>query len=91
MGIEIISAIAFVSFMIGFMLGRLTAHSKRVEGSFIDTAPQPPKELTAEIMEKIKDRIKRDKKIEAIKLYREVTGVGLREAKETIDRMADDS
>lgn len=34
----------------------------------------------------IQDALRRGNKIEAIKLYRELTGVGLAEAKEAIDR-----
>lgn len=35
---------------------------------------------------KIQDALRRGNKIEAIKIYRELTGVGLAEAKEAIDR-----
>ena len=34
----------------------------------------------------VQDALRRGNKIEAIKLYRELTGVGLAEAKQTIDR-----
>jgi ribosomal protein L7/L12 len=36
----------------------------------------------------IQDALRRGNKIEAIKIYRELTGVGLAEAKEAIDRAA---
>jgi len=35
---------------------------------------------------KIQDALRRGNKIEAIKIYRELTGVGLAEAKQAIDR-----
>jgi hypothetical protein len=34
----------------------------------------------------VQDALRRDNKIEAIKIYRELTGVGLAEAKDAIDR-----
>ena len=38
------------------------------------------------ISPQIQDALRRGNKIEAIKIYREITGVGLAEAKEAIDR-----
>lgn len=37
--------------------------------------------------EEVRQMLQQGEKIKAIKLYREQTGVGLREAKETIDRL----
>lgn len=35
----------------------------------------------------VRELVQRGKKIQAIKVYREVTGVGLKEAKEAVERM----
>ena len=43
--------------------------------------------LTDEVREQIKEAIFAGRKIEAIKLYREATGLGLKEAKEFIDKL----
>ena len=40
------------------------------------------------IPEALYDALRRGKKIEAIKIYREVTGAGLQEAKAAVDRIA---
>ncbi len=40
------------------------------------------------MMAEVRDLIRRNRKIEAIKVYREHTGVGLKEAKDVIDRMS---
>ncbi|MFJ2738172.1 ribosomal protein L7/L12 [Streptomyces sp. NPDC087440] len=39
-------------------------------------------------MERVHELIRQGKKIEAIKVYRELTGEGLKEAKDTVDRMS---
>ena len=39
-------------------------------------------------LEPIRDLVRQNRKIEAIKLYREQTGVGLAEAKAVIDRLS---
>jgi ribosomal protein L7/L12 len=45
------------------------------------------KELTAEQTQRIAAALAEGRKIEAIKLYREVTGEGLKESKEFIDAL----
>ena len=49
-----------------------------------------PKELTDLEEQKIRDLLLRRRKIEAVKLYREATGCGLKEAKEAVDVLAGD-
>ena len=48
----------------------------------------PVEEKTGELMAKIDQAIMAGNKIEAIKLYREMTGAGLKEAKDVIDAMS---
>lgn len=40
------------------------------------------------VSQQILDLVRRGRKIEAIKVYREQTGVGLKEAKDVIDRLS---
>lgn len=45
-------------------------------------------EITASLSDAVLDALRRGRKIEAIKHYREETGCGLREAKEVIDSVS---
>lgn len=38
-------------------------------------------------MDRVRELLRQDKKIQAIKVYRELTGTGLKEAKEAVERM----
>ena len=40
------------------------------------------------VLTEVADLVRQNRKIEAIKLYRELTGVGLKEAKEVVDRLS---
>jgi ribosomal protein L7/L12 len=42
---------------------------------------------TVDWMERVKAQLRKGNKIEAIKIYREATGVGLKEAKDAVDAM----
>ena len=47
-----------------------------------DYAPPEP-----DVMGEVRDLVRQGKKIQAIKVYREITGVGLKEAKDAVERM----
>ena len=68
--------------------------SRPLPGDFIDPIPRPgpvggPLPASA-IPPQIADLIQRRKPIQAIKLYREMTGLGLKDAKDAVDGMARD-
>ncbi len=46
-----------------------------------------PNAMDSAVSQELIDLVRRGKKIEAIKLYREQTGLGLKEAKEFIERL----
>ncbi|HEY0455112.1 MAG TPA: ribosomal protein L7/L12 [Verrucomicrobiae bacterium] len=50
-------------------------------------AGMPPKRLTPEQYTRVQNVALAGKKIEAIKLYRELTGAGLKEAKDAVESM----
>ena len=54
-----------------------------IQSSGLRYVDEPPSGVSPEIM----DLVQRGQKIQAIKLYRQETGVGLREAKEFIDAL----
>ena len=58
-------------------------------GAPMTTPPAPPDPQAPEPpwMREVRDLVARDDKIEAIKLYRERTGLGLKEAKDAIDAL----
>jgi hypothetical protein len=66
--------------VVGRALGRRSSDAPR-------TPPLPPRPLPAEIDSRIRALLAERKKIEAIKLYRESMGVGLKEAKEAVETM----
>jgi ribosomal protein L7/L12 len=53
----------------------------------ISTSPLPAYEIDARAMERIKQSIAQNRKIEAIKLYREATGAGLKDARDAVLRI----
>jgi len=87
------------SFVIGMVAGLVLAAIlfalRRPRGASLDSPPaMPPRPRTA-LLDNLDEGVKREiadllackKKIAAIKLLREATGCGLKEAKELVDRM----
>ncbi len=79
--IWIIVAVVAIAFVVGLIVGRVLFGKK-----------QPPDPLTNMNMTLVEDRnvvelLRSGRKIEAIKRYRQQTGVGLKEAKEAVERM----
>jgi ribosomal protein L7/L12 len=60
---------------------RLQFLYRRLNIDYIDPNSDPA------LSPQVQDALKRGNKIEAIKIYRELTGVGLAEAKQAIDRV----
>jgi len=69
-------------------IGRLRAENAALKSLVVENGLTPPvtEELSNE--QAIRDEIARGRKINAIKLYREATGVGLKEAKDIVEAMA---
>lgn len=55
------------------------------------TPGQPPVPRGKEADDEIRRLLREDRKIEAIKVYREATGCGLKEAKDAVERIAAES
>lgn len=80
----------------GGFLGRLLWGSQPGEPVFDDAAPaeetfKPRFEddtIDAETMAEVMEQLSKKRKIEAIKIYREATGCGLKDAKESVERLA---
>ena len=70
---------------------RLEATVAQLQAQLAGGAPAvagvAPVAAQADWMLEIRDLLQRDKKIQAIKLYREHTGVGLKEAKDAVEAM----
>ena len=60
--------------------GRLKFVYRHLNLDFVDNHPDPM------LSPQIQDALRRNNKIEAIKIYRELTGAGLAEAKQAIDK-----
>jgi ribosomal protein L7/L12 len=78
--IEIVGLVA-AAFAAGFWIGRTTGHAKAPP-----PAPTPP---PADKLREIRRVLARGEKIEAIRMYREHTGAGLKEAKDAVDRLVE--
>ena len=79
--------------ILGFVLGRVTARERpeRDRGPRPARSPyRPPMRppLDGDIESQVVLLLRQRNKIEAIKFYRECTGVGLREAKDTVEAIA---
>lgn len=61
--------------------------SARNEVTVMDVKPPPPEQPPAEKPASVLELLRAGRKIEAIKAYRESTGVGLKEAKDAVEAM----
>lgn len=66
---------------------RLSAIERKLDLIMESLGLKDPGQVAPTVMEEIQDLVRAGRKIEAIKLYREKTGVGLAEAKAAIDRV----
>jgi len=73
---QIISRLNRLERKVDFLLRELNL-AEREEAAFLEFAPD---------FIEVAVLVRQNRKIEAIKLYRELTGVGLKEAKEYVDR-----
>jgi len=71
-------------FLAGLIIGRLSGGRRAGE----PRAPQPPpRPLTPEVEERVRELMRARRKIEAIKAYREATGAGLKDSKEFVEEL----
>ncbi len=70
-----------------FRVNTPTRAGQPVNGVPAELAAKPAeaKQVSSDAMSQVEDFILRGKKIEAIKAYREATGVGLKEAKDAVE------
>jgi|SRR5699024_1897974 len=88
-GVIILLVVVFIG---GWVLGHITARARGARdlpASTAGPAIQPPRDLGLRIhdekREQIGTAIAEGRTIEAIKLYREATGAGLKDAKDAVD------
>jgi ribosomal protein L7/L12 len=74
--------IAIAAFILGMIVGRATARNKQSSEPFVNLNMAPLEGNS------VQDLLQAGRKIEAIKRYRQENGVGLKEAKDAVDRMA---
>ncbi len=77
---------AYMLIAAAFVVGWVLGHSTRSAES--SPPPAPP---DAAALDKVRPILQTDGKIAAIKAYREITGVGLREAKLAVDTLDNES
>lgn len=91
-GVIVLLVVVFIG---GWVLGHITARARaKRDLPAISPGPivRPPRDIGVAIhdgeREAIGAKIAEGRMIEAIKLYREATGVGLKDAKDAVDRWA---
>lgn len=72
--------IAGATFLVGYVLGRTTGGER--------TPAPPPAPVDAAALEAVRPIYENEGMIAAVKAYRERTGVGLRDAKLAVDKLA---
>ncbi|MBO0780763.1 MAG: ribosomal protein L7/L12 [Ktedonobacteraceae bacterium] len=88
--LSIIIVTAGISIVVGFLLGRLSrGHPSIIEQQIANLNTYQPShnELDEEPMDRIERLLREGNKIRAIKVYREHTGCGLKEAKEAVENL----
>lgn len=75
----------WVTYLIVFVAGLLVGGALRGRSRDLSEMPQPPPPLPSDVEPRVRALLAEGKKIEAIKLYREVAGVGLKDAKTTVE------
>ncbi len=85
----LVLVVVLVAVAIGFAWYR---HQVRSERSLPDTLPQgrestPEHTISAALEDEVRVLLAQGQKIAAIKLYREQTGLGLKQAKEAVERL----
>lgn len=83
---------AFVIGGIGFLIGRATRPPERESlmrppPAFTASPPVGPASLAPDVMQQVQSLIAANRKIDAIKLVRESTGLGLKEAKDFVETL----
>ena len=89
---RLIPAVKLVRERTGFGLEDAKHYVDRLQatpGTPAAPAQPSPETITPEAMEHIRQLVARGRKIQAIKELREHTGLGLKQAKDTVDRMAE--
>lgn len=82
--------IALVAALVVFMAASLRAENNRLERKLdailVHLGVEFP-DMSPELRQEIQQLVNQGKKIEAIKLYREQTGAGLKEAKDAVESL----
>ncbi|MFI7454167.1 ribosomal protein L7/L12 [Nonomuraea sp. NPDC049714] len=84
MGISVMELLAIGIFLVGAIAITMSVVINRRRAGITKAPPYAPEELDGALRE----LIRRDRKIQAIKLLREHTGMGLKQAKDAIDGLA---
>jgi len=78
--------------VLGFVLGRVTARQRpksewRPKPTYPPSPPRVEIPADAALEETVLDMLRQRRKIDAIKLYRERTGAGLKDAKDAVEAL----
>lgn len=79
--------LAFAVFLLFEQVLRLRRRVQQLERATRPALPASAAELPAELQEQVWRLVQRGKKIEAIRVVRDRTGLGLKEAKELVERL----
>lgn len=75
-------------FILALIALALYLRKQQVDDSLSKTQHLADPAFTSQLRQQVVDLLAQEKKIEAIKLYRQTTGVGLKEAKDIVEKIA---
>lgn len=79
----IVVLLVAIALFVGYLIGRQQRSPKAEPFS----VKSPPRELDREALAEIRELLSTNRKIEAIKRCREITGYGLKEAKDMVEQL----
>src|SRR5712692_6366537 len=84
----ILGVVVIATFLVGLLIGRVINRNKQSSDPFANLTMSSAGNMSPVESKSVQDLLREGRKIEAIKRYRQENGVGLKESKDAIDRMA---
>src|SRR6266851_3779562 len=84
----ILGVVVIATFLVGLLIGRVINRNKQSSDPFANLTMSSAGNMPPVESKSVQELLREGRKIEAIKRYRQENGVGLKEAKDAVDRMA---
>jgi ribosomal protein L7/L12 len=84
----ILGLVVIAAFIVGLLIGRVINKNRQSSDPFANLTMSSAGNMPPVESKSVQDLLREGRKIEAIKRYRQENGVGLKEAKDAVDRLA---